>query len=1230
MHIKQITISNFRSFRQQPEIQPFHPGTNVVVGRNGSGKSNLFDAVQFALLAPKLAHLRQEERQALLHEGAGSTAVNAFCEIVFDNSDGRLSVDSDEVVLRRTIGLKKDEFFIQRKRATKKEIASLLEGAGFSKGNPYYIVQQGKVNALCTMSSADRLDLLKEVAGCTVYDEKRTDSLKQMEENKHSRDKINEVLDYIESRLSELQEEKEELTEYQRLDRKRRALEYTLYDKELRKAREQLDQIEHERSEEVQQLTVIHEKSHQVHDQIRAVETQMKQISNRMRKTRNAIKGSGTDGLETEYLTSITKKTQLELEIKELEESLAADKNMTEQYTKELSELQKRIAATEEELEKSIMPKYDLAQEVMLRYVREKTDATKKMEGLYARQGRGRQFRTQEDRDVFLQKQIEELDTTLAEKTQELANREDKLASLRRSIQSEDEATERKKADINQKTQMLSSLTNTLDNKRREMNEFAEERKSCWRSLEDLEEKLKEANESTNRFTSDLRKSMPHATAMGIEALKRIVSQENIPPHSYLGPVMENFQLVDPKFQTAVEVAAQNSLFHVIVDTDDTAAKLMGHLERQKLGRVTFLPLNRLKIESVSYPESAEVVSLLSRCIRYEPAVEKAMKHIFAKKLLAKSVDAASTFSLSHNMDAITLDGDLCSRKGALSGGYIDRGKSKLKAYYNLKEAQQNLRDQENQLRTLQRKATSVDQRISTLVAETERMEGKHASLLRNLEQMGKELDSAATHNETRKKQCAEQGDSLPKMQEEIRGIEASVASLKQEMGTALSDQLSEGEREMLNNLQKILKELDKEVEAQTFVVEEASVEKQRVKSLLDDNLLKQKVDLEGAIARVAAAGENSELAFGMFSPLRSGRAPVGAQTTAAHRKRQLDLCLRELEDTERSADETARKLAEAQEEERIGKQELVAAKSKLDELKTEDSACAQALEEAKELGERLLNKRSMCVSKREMYMRKIQELGSLPPSTELNEHANLGIQALMRSLETCNKELKKYSHVNKKAYDQYVNFSEQREDLLGRKVELDKGADKVKELIDSLDHQKDEAINRTFRGVSSHFKEVFQELVPNGAGELILRTAMDESLEKASEETPDAGTSDSEDETKSSSNPSVNLYRGVEIKVRFAAVGENYLMSQLSGGQKALVAMALIFAIQRCDPAPFYIFDELDQALDSTFRAAVANMIQRQSSNQENPTQFICSTFRPELAAVANRCYGISHQNKV
>ena len=275
--------------------------------------------------------------------------------------------------------------------------------------------------------------------------------------------------------------------------------------------------------------------------------------------------------------------------------------------------------------------------------------------------------------------------------------------------------------------------------------------------------------------------------------------------------------------------------------------------------------------------------------------------------------------------------------------------------------------------------------------------------------------------------------------------------------------------------------------------------------------------------------------------------------------------------------------------------------------------------------------------------MRKIQELGSLPPAAELTAYAKKSIPSLMKNLEDINKKLRKYSHVNKKAFDQFVNFSEQRSQLIQRRKEIDEGGVKVKELIESLDRKKDEAINRTFRGVSAHFKDVFKELVPNGSGELIMRTALDEGVGNVTDSEADEEDETSEvvakkmkTTTADSNNPDVSLFRGVGIKVRFSRSSENFLMSQLSGGQKALVAMALIFAIQRCDPAPFYLFDELDQALDSTYRAAVASLIKRQatpSDDAENPresTQFICSTFRPELVAAANRCFGISHQNKV
>jgi len=206
--------------------------------------------------------------------------------------------------------------------------------------------------------------------------------------------------------------------------------------------------------------------------------------------------------------------------------------------------------------------------------------------------------------------------------------------------------------------------------------------------------------------------------------------------------------------------------------------------------------------------------------------------------------------------------------------------------------------------------------------------------------------------------------------------------------------------------------------------------------------------------------------------------------------------------------------------------------------------------------------------------MKQIQELGSLPPPNELKKHASKDMKALYKAHDEVKHKLKKYSHVNKKALDQYVSFSDQRESLLTRMEELEKGSDKIQELVASLDLQKDEAINRTFRGVSSHFKNVFKELVPNGEGELIMQIAGIDEDGQATDDEESSNEDGDEDESEGSpqkkkkfdpKNPDVSLYRGIGVKVRFSAVGENYLMSQLSGGQKALVAMALIFSIQRC-----------------------------------------------------------------
>ncbi|KAF7815415.1 Structural maintenance of chromosomes protein 3 [Senna tora] len=235
-------------------------------------------------------------------------------------------------------------------------------------------------------------------------------------------------------------------------------------------------------------------------------------------------------------------------------------------------------------------------------------------------------------------------------------------------------------------------------------------------------------------------------------------------------------------------------------------------------------------------------------------------------------------------------------------------------------------------------------------------------------------------------------------------------------------------------------------------------------------------------------------------------------------------------------------------------------------------------------------------VSEGERKMRELTEMRGhreddrnvIEAAERVKRYKRRNIKELHKMLHRCNEQLQQFSHVNKKALDQYINFTEQREELQKRQAELDAGDEKIRELISVLDQRKDESIERTFKGVARHFREIFSELVQGGHGHLVM----------------------------------------MKKKVSFTGQGETQSMKQLSGGQKTVVALTLIFAIQRCDPAPFYLFDEIDAALDPQYRTAVGNMIRRLADLAN--TQFITTTFRPELVKVADKIYGVTHKNRV
>lgn len=230
-------------------------------------------------------------------------------------------------------------------------------------------------------------------------------------------------------------------------------------------------------------------------------------------------------------------------------------------------------------------------------------------------------------------------------------------------------------------------------------------------------------------------------------------------------------------------------------------------------------------------------------------------------------------------------------------------------------------------------------------------------------------------------------------------------------------------------------------------------------------------------------------------------------------------------------------------------------------------------------------------------------------------------MKELYFKLDTCNQELKKLSHVNKKAMDQFVQFSEHKEKLLQRRDEADRANKSIIDFINTLDQRKNENMQMTFKQVSKYFNEIFLKLVPQGTAHLVMRR-----YDNFEEEDRQRG-SQSTQQSTSSEEPNSEEYTGVGIRVSFAGKSNEMKdIQQLSGGQKSLVALTLIFAIQRCDPAPFYLFDEIDQALDPQYRKSVAEMIHELSDK----AQFITTTFRPELLEHADKYYGVRFRNKI
>lgn len=807
-------------------MEPFSPGTNVIVGRNGSGKSNFFAAIRF-VLSDAYIQMAREERQALLHEGSGSAVMSAYVEVIFDNSDDRFPTGNKEVVLRRTIGLKKDEYSLDKKVVTKKDVQNLLEAAGFSSSNPYYIVPQGRVTALTNMKESDRLALLKEVAGTQVYESRRTESLKIMTETNNKREKIDELLDYIKERLSELEEEKEELRGFQDKDRERRCLEYAYYHKEQVAVQELLEELEESRQGGVEDTDENRDAYTAGEKIIASLDAEIHKLQQQMELLRIDRRQLDEDRRE-----SAKARAKAELAVKNLTDSMSVQDQAKQQHDAELSEVRASIGAKEAELAK-ITPQFEerKRKEVEIKQALDTAEAGRQR--LFTKQTRSSQFRTKADRDAFLKKEIDDLNITLGQQKANRLDADEEVKAMQASIQQvEDEV-----ARLRQKNEGFGgdrlALADELTNAKDVLDKLNDERKLLRREEDKSEAVSSNARGERDNAERELSHTMDRTTSRGLATIRRLKREQDIPgAYGTLAELMN----VSEAYRLPVEQVAGASLFHYVVDNEQTATYLANALQKQYGGRITFIPLSNLRVRSSNLPRANDAVPLVSK-IEYDPLYEKAFQQVFGGTIICPNLTVAGQYARSHGVNGVTPDGDITNKRGAMTGGFIDTRKSRLEAV----RAVNKWRDECDQLQT---KAAEIRKDIERKDQEITRAMGEERKLEQRLRQMDDGYGPLRAELNAKINQTDRERDRLEaaiKRQEAVdknmKEFGDKLSAYEAELGSDFKKALTANEERQLETLSTQVQELQKEWNEVSSSRRQLESQKRKLESDLRHNL---------------------------------------------------------------------------------------------------------------------------------------------------------------------------------------------------------------------------------------------------------------------------------------------------------------------------------------------------------------------------------------------------------
>ena len=1172
MKLKKLELYGFKSFAQRTEIV-FDEGITGIVGPNGSGKSNIGDAVRWVLGEQSAKTLRGASMSDVIFNGTQKRKPLSYCEVslVFDNDDHALAMEAAEVmVTRRVYRNGESEYYLNRTACRLKDVVDLFRDTGIGKEG-YSIIGQGRIDEILSRKSEDRRQVFEEAAGIVKFKARKEEADKKLQRTLENLERVDDILDELTKRLKPLEEQSRNARVYLELSTELKDLDLNLFLIRSDRARARLSELE---SELLTVQTILADTESNLTDKT----TRRDETQNRIDQLEEAITKARTELMEcAEHVHESQKKlSALQSRRETRSENRQRIVREQEEAQERLAEIEKDHARIQADVEKQHSLIADAEQ--ILRATQEAAEKAQAKEkeadaaleaqkaAVIDQMNRLSDVRNDKTRLNTMQAQMETRLTEIEESSGALQEQEAALREALIAVEKQMETENQHQQQCQEKLAQARQASDEADTAYANLRADVEKQSADMQAAASRHNVLTEMTRDMEGYNMAVRRAMTYAKQRGLTGVKGVLAQLMTVPQAY---------------ETAIDMALGAAQQNIVTDTEETAKELINYLRQNRLGRATFLPMSAIRGKTLYGNERNALklpgcLGVASELVQCAPEYRGIVENLLGRTVIADNLDHGIPIMRAgnHAFRLVTLEGDVMHSGGSMTGG---SAQSKVS----------NLLSRERELKEL-----------------TAKLQNGRAEL----DKCRQELTQRQQTAQEKRQKVSDAVNALHQQEIAVAREQARRESVSADLNTHLQ-RMQETEQARVQ-LHQSLEDIRQQLE---------TIEHQRTGAQGDQSAMEQKtIEMQNALvkARAEASAENDRLMVRtlQLSDLRHGLSDL--ERDEAHAQQDQAQILREQERREQLLHEMDE--LDAIDENDMKREEAESARRQKEQLRQESAAQAieqrrsqaqsdlrdilsdmENLHEAYNRDSEKLHKTELAKARIEGDQKNLQnriwdtykltyagaeEFRRTPFDEKESDRRAAELQGQIRALGT----------VNVGAVEEYAETKARVDDLTTQQQDLKRAEMDLRELIERLLIQMRSTFVENFSKMQGYFAETFTRLFGGGHAELKLM------------------------------DPDDPLNCGIEVNAQ--PPGKKLqLLSLLSGGERALTAIAILFAMLKLKPTPFCILDEIEAALDDANIGYYADYLKEYSKG----TQFIVVTHRKGTMERCNSLFGVAMEEQ-